>query len=447
MTQRILCALALLLAAGLAQAQSQPQPQPQPQSQTFAPELQSALEQAAQRRLPVLVVFRAPWCYSCYYMARHVHTGAEWQALQARAVVVELDADNPEGGAQMQAWGLKPLPAYVVLDARGIEVGRMLGEMRREAFYAQVDALLGPRAGLDDLRATARAGGRKGRAAADAALAAFYARNDAAGGIKWFYDLPGSVRRAYEPDAALMLRLARLRLMEAAESLDIRACATAAGPVFAGDLGCERPYEVKRYQSCIADAAGDYVPDALLRAQREPMQQLVDQRVLGQGETCADERSAVLGLADLYRALGDGAAQKALLTRAIENLRARLGTDLGADRSAADNLRVYIEQVRDWNAYDELMPRLIATWPDDYVYAFRYGRSLLERDHPSRALPYLERAAARAYGENRLRVAEQRVKALKRLGRADDARRVAAEALKANGPWFPERVAALKAQL
>lgn len=435
MTRRFLCVLALMLTSVLAQAES------------LTPELKAALEQAAQRRLPVLVDFRAPWCYSCYYMARHVHTGPEWAALQARAVVVEIDADSPEGAAQMQAWGLRPLPAYVVLDAQGLEIGRLLGEMRREDFYARMEAMLAPRARLDDLRKAALAGGRKGRDAADAALAAFHARNDPAAGIQWFYDLPGSMRRSYEPDAGLMLRLARLRLMEAAETGDVAACAAAAVPVFSGELGCERPYELQRYQSCLADADGAYVPDALIRAQREPLQLLVEQRVLGNGPACADERSAVLGLSDLHHALGDRAAHKKLLARAIENLRQRLGDDLGSDRSAADNLRVYIEQVQDWKAYDELMPRLIATWPEDYVYAFRYGRSLLERDHPSRALPYLERAAARAYGQNRLRVAEQRVKALKRLDRPVDARRVAAEALKANGPWFPELVAAIQAQL
>ena len=107
----------------------------------------------------------------------------------------------------------------------------------------------------------------------------------------------------------------------------------------------------------------------------------------------------------------------------------------------------YIEQAEHWDQYDALMPRLIATWPEDYVYPFRFGRSQLERERSSEALPYLERAAARAYGENRLRVAQQRVRALKRLGRREDARRVAAEALKANGPWFPELVAALKAEL
>lgn len=409
----------------------------------LAPALQSALDEAARRRVPVLVAFRAPWCYSCYYMERHVHTGPEWEALKNRALVVELDADSPEGSAQMKDWGLRPLPAYVVLDAAGTEIGRLLGEQTRAAFYSQLEPMLGPAARLEDLRALAARGGKKGLAAADAALAAFLAREDADGGIAWFYDLPGPVRRAYEPDVGLMTRIARLRLMQAAQLQDPAACTAAATAVFERDLGCERAYEVSRYQSCL----GEHAKDALLLAQREPMQGMVEQRVFGEGPACADERSAVRVLAGLHRAAGDEPARLALLDRAIENLRKRLRGDLGRDRSAADNLRVYTEDRGDGDAYDALMPKLIATWPQDYVYAFRYGRSLVERDRASEALPYLERAARKAYGQNRLRVAEQRVKALKRLGRPEEARRVAAEALKANGPWFPEEAAALKAQL
>lgn len=415
---------------------------PPPAAEVIAPALQSALANAAKRRLPTLVEFRAPWCYSCYYMARHVHTGAEWEALKRRAVVVELDADSPEGAAQMKAWNVKALPSYVVLDAKGREVGRVLGEHKREAFYARMETMLGADARLDDLRKAARTGGRDGVRATQNALAAFHARNDAAGGIEWFYDLPGSVRRSYEPDANVAGRLARLRLMLAAQSGDAHTCTTAAAPVFAADLACERPYELDRYTACIVEG----VPDALMRAQLAPMEHLVES-VLIDPPACADQRSAVLGLVSLRRQLGDAAGAKRLLQRAAETLRKRLGADLGDDRSAADNLRVYTEEARDWTAYDELMPRLIATWPEDYVYAFRYGRSLLERDRASQALPYLERAAAHAYGQNRLKVAEQRVKALKRLGQPDDARRVGAEALKANGPWFPELAAALKSQL
>lgn len=412
-------------------------------AEPVAPTLQSALEEAARQRLPMLVAFRAPWCYSCYYMERYVHTGPEWDALKKRALVLELDADSPEGAAQMQAWGLRPLPAHVLVDAQGREIGRMLGEQARPDFFDQIERWLGPGARLRELRAIAARGGKKGREAADAALAAFIAREDADGGLDWFYDLPGPVRRGYEPDAALMTRIARLRLMQAAQYSDPAGCGTAARAVFERELGCERPYEVSRYQSCLGEGAND----DLLLAQREPLQRLVDERVLNDSPSCADERSPVRVLASLYRAAGDEPARLRLLDRAISQLRKRLGTDLGRDRSAADNLRVYVEDRGDLGAYDALMPRLIATWPQDYVYAFRYGRNLVERDRVSEALPYLERAARSAYGQNRLRVAEQRVKALKRLGRPEDARKVAAEALKANGPWFPEEAAALKAQL
>ncbi len=422
---------------------ARPVAQPQVAASIVSPALKGAVQSAAKRRLPILVDFRAPWCYSCYYMARHVHNGIEWGELKRRALVVEVDADSPEGAAQMQAWDLKPLPAYVVLDAQGREVGRILGEQTREAFYAQMERFLAPGARLDDLRATAGAGGKKGRDAADAALKAFEARNDAEGGLRWFYDLPGHVRRAFEPDAGLNDRLARLRLLEAAQNQSSEIC-TAVAPVVFAKAGCELPYEVQRYQFCVG---ADEKPDALLESQRAPLEQLVRAQVLADGPRCADERSAVLTLADLQGRLGDAEARKRTFDRAIANLQARVADDLGRDRSAADNLRFYIEQAQRWDDYDALMPRMVATWPDDYVYPYRFGRSLLDRERASEALPYLERAASRAYGENRLRVAEQRVKALKRLGRLDDAKRVAAEALKANGPWFPEQAAALKAQL
>ncbi|MCC2655616.1 MAG: hypothetical protein K0Q76_724 [Panacagrimonas sp.] len=417
-------------------------PPPAPTS-AVAPEVAKALASAEKRRLPVLVEFRAPWCYSCYYMARHVHTGIEWNELKRRAVVVEIDADSPEGAEQMKAWGIKPLPSYVVLDPQGRELGRVLGEQKRDAFYARMETFLAPGARLDELRDLAAAGGKKGRDAAEAALMAFHSRGAAEDGLRWFYDLPGRVRRAYEPDAGLEYRLARLRLMEAAQTRQGPTCSAVAPKVFA-QAGCELPYELQVYEACVGEAS----PDTLMREQRAPLEQLVDKQVFGDASSrCADERSAVLILADLYRKLDDSEARTKLLDMAIVNLRGRLADDLGRDRSAADNLRVYIEQAQHWDDYDKLMPRLIATWPNDYVYPYRFGKSLLERERASEALPYLERAAARAYGENRLRVAELRVKALKRLGRQDDARAVAAEALKTNGPWFPDLAKSLKAEL
>ncbi|MGQ0529210.1 MAG: thioredoxin family protein [Panacagrimonas sp.] len=415
------------------------------QAEVVSSDLKAALASAETRRVATLVKFRAPWCYSCYYMERHVHAGPEWDALKRRAVVVDLDADSPEGAAQMKSWDIKPLPAYVVLDGGGREIGRVLGEQRPRDFFRQIDALLAPGASLDALRAKAAAGGAKGLSAASAALATFYARNDAASGIAWFYDLPGAVRRTYEPDATLKLHLARLRLMQAQQAGDRDQCAAAAAQVFEAAPSCERPYELSRYRSCAAEA--NAAVDALERAQLAPMQALVETRVFGAGPACADERSLVMGLVDLQRRSRNEDAGQQLLRRAATRVERHLAQDLGRDRAAADNLRLYLETLGDWPAYDQLMPRLVAAWPDDHVYAFRYGRSLLERDRPSEALPYLERAARHAYGQNRLRVAEQRVKALKRLGEMDQAKQVAAEAFKANGPWFPELVEAVKSQL
>jgi hypothetical protein len=59
----------------------------------------------------------------------------------------------------------------------------------------------------------------------------------------------------------------------------------------------------------------------------------------------------------------------------------------------------------------------------------------------------LEKAAEKAYGENRLEVAMQRVKALKALHRQPEAEKVVADALEQTGQWFPEQVDKLKAAL
>lgn len=408
---------------------------------------EAARVDAQKRQIPLLVDFRAPWCYSCYYMARHVHQGAAWDELRRRAVVVELDADSPEGAARMKEWNLKALPGYVLFDSRGQELGRILGEQPRTAFYTRIEQLLEHGSPLDELAAQAARGGRAGLAAAVEAIAAFHARQDAEAGLKWFYDLPGAVRRSFERDPALQLRLARLRLMQAAQAGRAPSCLVIAPEVLNGDLGCERPYELDRVKACLQDPADGGGLAEVLRQQREPMEHLVEGAVFGNGPACADQRSAVLGLAEIYAATGDEVARERLLRRAVADLSARMGDSVGRDRNLADNLRLYLEILRDWPAYDALMPRLIAAWPDDYVYAFRFGRSLLERDRSSEALPYLERAATKAYGVNRLKVAEQRVRALKRLGQETEARRVAADALKANGPWFQEDAERLRLAL
>lgn len=68
------------------------------------------------------------------------------------------------------------------------------------------------------------------------------------------------------------------------------------------------------------------------------------------------------------------------------------------DRNRADEHRVCIENAGDRPTCDVLMPRLVATLPDNYFYAGCYGQNRLDRGRVWEALPYLKRAAARANG-------------------------------------------------
>ncbi|WP_370307254.1 thioredoxin family protein [Sinimarinibacterium flocculans] len=446
----------LMLCAALSLAACDRTPSPPPAVATVEPEVavakqklsfEEAGELARERRQPLLVEFHAPWCYSCYYMATHVMTGPQWTAVHDRAVVVEVDADAPQGAALKARYGIRALPSYLVLDAEGDEIGRILGEQTREAFYAALDEMLARGSDLDALAQAADGADAAAVAAARQLLASWHARYDPADALAWHASRGDDVRAALDADPAAAGWLARLRFLAAAQGGDAEACLQAGEAALAGDLGCARAYELGRYLGC----AERQVPSReRLLAQREAMAQLVEQGAFGQAR-CADERSVVLTMTQLQSALGDTEAQAALLQRAIADVERRLGGALDRDRNLADNLRVYVEQLArltdNYTALDALMPALIDAWPQDYVYAFRHGRSLLARGEPAAALPFLEQAAQHAYGVNRLQVAEQRVRALLALDREEEARRVVGATLKANGPWFPEQAAALKALL
>ena len=185
----------------------------------------------------------------------------------------------------------------------------------------------------------------------------------------------------------------------------------------------------------------------VLSAQKTALDQQLAKDIFIAKPTCADQRSTVMTTADLDAALGDAKAETVVLDHAIKTVRTQLGDDLKKDRNAADNLRVYLVRAKRTDELDALYPKLIAAYPDDYVYPYRWGKSLLERDKAAQTLPLLEKANEKAYDENRIAVAIQRVKALKALKRQSDAEKVVADVLEQNGEWFPDEVAKLKETL
>ena len=405
--------------------------------------IDEALKASAAQHRPVLVDFQAVWCYSCYYMASHVLSGPEWDAVRRKAIVIEADADSPDGQTWMKKLNASFLPSYVVLDEHGNELGRVTAEQPREKFYPKVNAILATGNTLDDLKKKATNGNASDIADA---LEAYQARSEGNEGLSWFASLPGQQQQAARKNTRAAVAIDQLSLEKALAVKDNNSVIANAQKVLAQDIGCQRPYVLDNLLE-----ATDKLPaaqrKAALQAQRKPLGRYVDTQVLVNQPDCADLRSAVLASADLDEALGDRVAATAVLDRAITLTRQRLRGNLTSDRNLADNLRVFLLRAKRTAELDDYQRKLIAAYPEDYVYAYRYGRSLVDAGKPSDALPYLAQAADKAYGANRLAVAQQRIKALKALHRDGEARKVAADVLETNGPWFPKQAAALKAEL
>jgi hypothetical protein len=343
----------------------------------------------------------------------------------------------------MKKLQVKALPAYVVLNENGDELGRILAEQPREKFYPGIDRILAGSHTLDELKASAANGSKS---AVAAVLASYEARKDGDGGLAWYASLPETARAAAKNDPELALWVNRLELAKASKAGDDAATVVAAKRVLVGDIGCDRPYVVDELLGASEKSPAD-VRKAMLTPEKKALDAMLAKDIFVAKPTCADQRSAVLTTADVDAALGDAKAETEVLDHAIATVRAQLGDDLKKDRNAADNLRVYLVRAKRTDELDALYPKLIAAYPDDYVYPYRWGRSLVERDKPKEALPLLEKAAEKAYGENRLLVATFRVKALKALHRTQDAEKVVADTLEQNGKWFPEEVEKLKAEL
>ena len=415
---------------------------------TAAPStLDEALAEAQKRQAPVLVDFTAPWCYSCYYMAKNVLTGPEWARVQRDTVLLELDADSPEGAAAKARLQVKALPSFVVLNAQGRELGRIAAERTRAQFYPELAAITRRNTALEVLqqRALESNGGDAGKGveAAREVLRSYLARHDADGGLGWFAQLPAPVQHRTAADASAARKLARLQLLKASTANDAPACLFAAEAALAGQPDCDSAYDLDRVLSCTSLSAAE-PRQSFLQSQRKHFDRLMAQRVLNASPSCADVRTAVLVARDVYAALGDGTAEKAVLQKAIARIEKSVLKNPRNDRNAADNLRVFYDAAGNTEKLDALLPRLIAAWPEDYVYANRYARLLAARQAHAEALPHFASAAERAYGLNRLKNAQEWVKSLRALQRDDEAQRVVSETLKANGPWFPEEAGKLR---
>lgn len=405
--------------------------------------LDDALAQGKREHKPVLVDFQAVWCYSCYFMASHVLNGKEWKDLNTKVVFYEADADQPADKAWMEKLNVHFLPTYVVIGPDGEELGRILAERPRDTFYNEVAGILSGDARLSKQKADAA----KGSLAAVAdVLDTYQLRYQGAEGMAWFDTLPAMVRNVSDKDKRVALAKQRLLLLQAKDRKDDNGIVDAATKILAANIGCDRPYVLDDLLQASKSRPAD-ARRPLLSPQKAPYTTYLDTQVFTATPACADQRSAVLAAADLDATLGDHDGEQAVLRKAIDLSRAKLHGDLRSDRNLADNLRVYLVRAKAGDELDTLEKQLIAAYPDDYVYNYRYGRRLVENGKAAEGLPYLDAAAKKAYGANRITVTTYQVKALRALKRDDEARKRVAETVAAEGKAFPEQTRKLQESL
>jgi thiol:disulfide interchange protein len=80
-------------------------------------DLTAAREEARTAHKPLFVEFTASWCGYCQQMAQTTWADKAVAAELEKMVPVQIDVDSHPDIAQQ--YGIKPIPAYIVLDSAG----------------------------------------------------------------------------------------------------------------------------------------------------------------------------------------------------------------------------------------------------------------------------------------------------------------------------------------
>ncbi|MBI4423617.1 MAG: thioredoxin family protein [Elusimicrobia bacterium] len=383
--------------------------------------LPEALAAAKAARTRVLADFTAPWCYSCYYMEKNVLAGAAFAEASRGVVLARIDVDQPEGRELKAKLRVGFIPTFVLLEPDGREAGRLVGEQREEEFLAGLKGLLGPAS----------------RSAEDKAVAALE-------GLLHQGQLEQAEAFAAKPAKAKPEALRQRqdwRRLELRLALKRKPTAQALEAMVSQNDGCDLAYDL------LDGLKGSAVAAADLGKLRERLEAWAGRRYwVARDKRCADFRSGIQALAELYARLGDRPAEQALLARAADFL-ADGAPSAGADRNLDDDRRYLLEAAKRADELLAFYPRLVEAYPSDYVYAYRFAKWLNANGRSNEALPWIEKAGLLCYGANRLAVTRVHAEILGGIGRLEEGARLLEREIKAYGKLLPEEVKPLEALL
>lgn len=106
-------------------------------------DLDAALSIASAMGRPVVMDLYADWCGPCLTLGEDYFTSDEMQPILAKAVLLRVDIDQPDGSMLAEEFGVYAIPAVIVLLPDRTEVDRIVGVAGTVAQYGSaLDALI-----------------------------------------------------------------------------------------------------------------------------------------------------------------------------------------------------------------------------------------------------------------------------------------------------------------
>lgn len=198
--------------------------------------LRTARTEAAETDRLLFVDLFADWCGWCRVLDEKVFESPAFDRLARDLVLVRLDVEDRAEGSRTQArYGASGLPTTLILDASGVEVGRVTGVAEASAYVAQIERQIELHEQVVELHERVVASGGEGSPSGRmfALAKSFHERRDGRRAAALYRLLEERGWRPPEGEASLPLRRAdALRLAEdygAAEQAIARARELARG--------------------------------------------------------------------------------------------------------------------------------------------------------------------------------------------------------------------------
>jgi len=125
--------------------------------QWFEGGLEQALSEAKDQQKLVFVDVGAYWCPPCHELDEQVFTQPEFGAwLSERMIAIHVDAEKGDGPELVERYKVQAYPTMLVLEASGIEKGRVVDFVEAEPLKTKLEAITAGGNVLAELEAAAR---------------------------------------------------------------------------------------------------------------------------------------------------------------------------------------------------------------------------------------------------------------------------------------------------